>query len=72
MYSDHMLALSWLLPVSQSWGLKYGWVAFLCDQLFIKKKIKGEEIPPTQSNRGKWKAISGQPDDFASQMWPDV
>lgn len=48
-----------------------GW-HFCVISYLLKKKIKGEEIPPTQTNRGKWKAISVQPDDFASQMWPDV
>lgn len=34
-YGDHMFTL---LP-SQGWGPKYGWVAFLCHQACIKRKI---------------------------------
>ena len=76
-YSDCKLALSWLLLASQGQVLKYGWLAFLCDQLFIKehKKTGGEEGKggtkgknPTQTSLGEWKAISGQADDFASQV----
>jgi len=52
-YSDCKLALSWLLLASQGQVLKYGWLAFLCDQLFIKEHKKNRGGGGERGNQGE-------------------